>query len=151
MERPKYGFASWPAEQRSAFLREIALAHPIRGFALLPKARRVEVARRGGQNAHQPGRGGHEWTAAEARSAGRQGGLASGRARRARAEAIAHTIAQIEAEGEAISVPLEQAARRLVHLLAAQGIVLSVDRAAARLRRHRERLLRESDEKENEK
>jgi general stress protein YciG len=56
-----------------------------RGFASLSKERRREIARMGGKAAHEQGTA-HEWTSAEARTAGRKGGLTSkGKAGRAAA------------------------------------------------------------------
>ena len=46
-----------------------------RGFALLDKEKQREIARSGGQAAHRKGAA-HEFTADEAREAGRKGGLA---------------------------------------------------------------------------
>lgn len=51
-----------------------------RGFAAMGPERQREIARRGGQAAHQKGTA-HEFTAAEARSAGQKGGLAVSRDR----------------------------------------------------------------------
>ena len=51
-----------------------------RGFASMNKDRQREIARKGGKAAHDKGTA-HEWTAEEARIAGRKGGLA-GRNRR---------------------------------------------------------------------
>src|SRR5262252_6690983 len=44
-----------------------------RGFASMDRESRREVARKGGRAAHQRGTA-HEWTAEEAREAGRKGG-----------------------------------------------------------------------------
>ena len=44
-----------------------------RGFALMDQESRREIARKGGRTAHQRGTA-HEWTADEAREAGRKGG-----------------------------------------------------------------------------
>lgn len=44
-----------------------------RGFASMDEDRQREIARRGGQIAHQRGAA-HEWTAEEAAEAGRKGG-----------------------------------------------------------------------------
>lgn len=52
-----------------------------RGFATLDKARLVEIARKGGQMAHEKGTA-HQWTSEEAVEAGKKGGLASGLSRR---------------------------------------------------------------------
>ena len=49
-----------------------------RGFASLPKKRRVAIARMGGIAAHKMGRA-HEWTKEEAAAAGRIGGKISRR------------------------------------------------------------------------
>ncbi len=45
-----------------------------RGFACMSVERRAEVARAGGRKAHQVGSA-HEFSSAEARNAGRKGGL----------------------------------------------------------------------------
>lgn len=47
-----------------------------RGFASMSLERRREIARKGGQAAHEQHTA-HEWTSAEAKIAGRKGGLAS--------------------------------------------------------------------------
>ena len=44
-----------------------------RGFASMTKARRQEIASKGGKAAHEKGTA-HEWTPEEARAAGRKGG-----------------------------------------------------------------------------
>lgn len=44
-----------------------------RGFATLEKARLQEIARKGGQMAHEKGTA-HQWTSEEAREAGQKGG-----------------------------------------------------------------------------
>ena len=54
-----------------------------RGFASMRRERQLEIASKGGKAAHEKGTA-HEWTSEEARAAGRKGGLASHRARRAR-------------------------------------------------------------------
>ena len=58
-----------------------------RGFASMSPERQREIASKGGRAAHEKGSA-HEWTADEARTAGRKGGQAScgGRGRRATAE-----------------------------------------------------------------
>jgi uncharacterized protein len=56
-----------------------------RGFAAISADRRREIASRGGTAAHAKGVA-HQWTPAEARAAGRKGGLARGQ--RAEAEAL---------------------------------------------------------------
>jgi len=48
-----------------------------RGFASMSEERRRELARRGGQNAHQLGRA-HRFSELEARAAGRKGGKVTG-------------------------------------------------------------------------
>jgi len=59
-----------------------------RGFASMSPARQRKIASEGGKIAHQQGVA-HEWTKEEAREAGRKGGIASHRNRRARrAEAV---------------------------------------------------------------
>ena len=54
-----------------------------RGFASISPARQREIASKGGRDAHEKGTA-HEWTAEEARNAGRKGGQVSrgGRGRR---------------------------------------------------------------------
>jgi len=47
-----------------------------RGFASMSAEKQREIASKGGRAAHQKGTA-HEWTADEARHAGRKGGLAS--------------------------------------------------------------------------
>lgn len=47
-----------------------------RGFASMSAMKQREIASKGGRAAHQKGTA-HEWTADEARHAGRKGGLAS--------------------------------------------------------------------------
>ncbi len=54
-----------------------------RGFASMDRNKQREIASKGGKAAHQKGTA-HEWTTEEAREAGRKGGLASHRVRRAR-------------------------------------------------------------------
>lgn len=44
-----------------------------RGFASMDKAKRREIASKGGKAAHQKGTA-HKWTSEEARAAGRKGG-----------------------------------------------------------------------------
>lgn len=47
-----------------------------RGFAAIDPARQREIARLGGQRAHEKGTA-HQWTSDEAKEAGRKGGHAS--------------------------------------------------------------------------
>jgi general stress protein YciG len=56
------------------------LAKEDRGFASMDRGRQREIASKGGKAAHQRGTA-HEWTAEEAREAGRKGGVASHRRR----------------------------------------------------------------------
>jgi hypothetical protein len=49
-----------------------------RGFASMDKAKQREIAGKGGRAAHEKGTA-HEWTSAEAREAGRKGGMANRR------------------------------------------------------------------------
>lgn len=49
-----------------------------RGFASMDRSKQREIASKGGKAAHQKGTA-HEWTADEAREAGRKGGIASHR------------------------------------------------------------------------
>jgi general stress protein YciG len=51
------------------------------GFASMDPAKQRIIASQGGRTAHQKGVA-HEWTTAEAREAGRKGGLKSSRKRR---------------------------------------------------------------------
>jgi general stress protein YciG len=55
------------------------------GFASMTKERQRQIASLGGQAAHRGG-GAHEWTHEEAITAGRRGGLACWRRRKAEAE-----------------------------------------------------------------
>lgn len=66
-----------------------------RGFASMSPARQREIASQGGKVAHQKGLA-HEWTKTEAREAGRKGGIAAHRNRRARV--LAAEAATIDAE-----------------------------------------------------
>ncbi|ALD22660.1 general stress protein [Hymenobacter sp. DG25A] len=47
-----------------------------RGFAAMDPEEQRRIASEGGKASHESGRG-HEWTSAEAREAGRKGGMAS--------------------------------------------------------------------------
>jgi general stress protein YciG len=47
----------------------------LRGFALLDRTRRRQIASKGGKTAHARGVA-HEWSSEQARAAGRKGGLA---------------------------------------------------------------------------
>ena len=51
-----------------------------RGFAVMSREKQKEIARRGGRAAHEKGTA-HEFTAEEARAAGRKGGVAVSRDR----------------------------------------------------------------------
>ena len=51
-----------------------------RGFAAMSPERQRQIASQGGRAAHQQGVA-HEWSAAEAREAGKKGGQASGKRR----------------------------------------------------------------------
>jgi hypothetical protein len=51
-----------------------------RGFAAMSPERQREIASQGGRAAHQQGVA-HEWSADEARAAGKKGGQASGKKR----------------------------------------------------------------------
>jgi general stress protein YciG len=55
-----------------------------RGFASMDRAKQKEIASKGGRAAHEKGTA-HEFTPDEAREAGRKGGEARGRARKASA------------------------------------------------------------------
>ncbi|MFQ3549849.1 MAG: KGG domain-containing protein [Armatimonadota bacterium] len=48
----------------------------LRGFASMDPIKQKEIARKGGKAAHQMGKA-HEWSADEAREAGRKGGSLS--------------------------------------------------------------------------
>jgi len=63
---------------------EIVSKPSSRGFARMDEEKRREIARKGGQAAHAKGVA-HQFTSAEAREAGRKGGEANGRSRRAAA------------------------------------------------------------------
>jgi uncharacterized protein len=52
-----------------------------RGFASMDRAKQREIASKGGRAAHEKGVA-HRWNRAEAREAGRKGGLANKRRRR---------------------------------------------------------------------
>ena len=54
------------------------MAKEDRGFASMDRSKQREIASKGGKAAHQKGTA-HEWTAEEARAAGRKGGMASHR------------------------------------------------------------------------
>lgn len=56
------------------------MAKEDRGFASMDRSRQREIASRGGKAAHERGTA-HEWTAEEARAAGRKGGISSHRRR----------------------------------------------------------------------
>ncbi len=71
------------AEENKAIEKEDAapaLTRRRRGFAAMPSDKQREVARRGGRAAHERGTA-HEFSGAEAREAGRRGGLAVARDR----------------------------------------------------------------------
>jgi general stress protein YciG len=57
------------------------MAKEDRGFASMDRSKQREIASKGGRAAHVKGTA-HEWSAEEARAAGRKGGLASHRKRR---------------------------------------------------------------------
>jgi general stress protein YciG len=57
-----------------------------RGFGSMAADRQRAIAQAGGKAAHEKGTA-HEWTTAEAREAGRKGGLASNRRKREAAAA----------------------------------------------------------------
>ncbi len=57
------------------------MAKEDRGFASMDRAKKREIASKGGKAAHQKGTA-HEWTSEEARDAGRKGGIASHQRRR---------------------------------------------------------------------
>ena len=62
-----------------------------RGFAGWSPEKQAEVARQGGIAAHANGKG-HEFTAEEARAAGRKGGLAAQAAKKRAAERVAERV-----------------------------------------------------------
>lgn len=57
-----------------------------RGFASMERHKQREIAKKGGEAAHEKGTA-HEWTVEEARAAGRKGGLANGASHKARRDA----------------------------------------------------------------
>ncbi len=73
-----------------------------RGFASMSAEKQREIASKGGRAAHQKGTA-HEWTAEEARVAGRKGGQVS-RGGRGRLVMPPETE-QIRGVGDAMSVP----------------------------------------------
>ena len=56
------------------------MAKEDRGFASMERSKQREIASKGGRAAHEKGSA-HEWTSAEAREAGRKGGMASHRSK----------------------------------------------------------------------
>jgi general stress protein YciG len=70
-----------------------------RGFAAMSPERQREIARKGGHAAHRAGTA-HEFTAEEARAAGRKGGL---EAQRRKGSVIAPAPAEGDARGQAPS------------------------------------------------
>src|SRR3989344_7672236 len=62
--------------------QEVSVAKEDRGFASMDRMKQREIASKGGKAAHQKGTA-HEWTSEEAREAGRKGGMASWRHRKA--------------------------------------------------------------------
>jgi general stress protein YciG len=68
-----------------------------RGFASMSPDKQREIARKGGRAAHLKGTA-HEWTADEARSAGRKGGQVS-RGGRGRAESLVEHMAPPDRSG----------------------------------------------------
>jgi general stress protein YciG len=63
----------WPTEVRAVTTSE---RKERRGFASMSPEKQREIASKGGRAAHEKGTA-HEWTADEARSAGRKGGQVS--------------------------------------------------------------------------
>jgi predicted GIY-YIG superfamily endonuclease/general stress protein YciG len=70
------GFSGIRDAARSAITPEDIMAKEDRGFASMDPNKQREIASKGGRAAHQKGTA-HEWTADEAREAGRKGGQAS--------------------------------------------------------------------------
>jgi uncharacterized protein len=71
-----------PSTRPGHALVEVAhMAKEDRGFASMDRMKQREIASKGGRAAHVKGTA-HEWSAEEARVAGRKGGLASHRKRR---------------------------------------------------------------------
>src|SRR5712692_3018369 len=70
----------WPRRGRSALIRRIVVntgeRKERRGFASMSAEKQREIASKGGRAAHEKGTA-HEWTADEARNAGRKGGQVS--------------------------------------------------------------------------
>lgn len=71
------------------------MAKEDRGFASMDPKKQREIASKGGKAAHAKGTG-HEWTSAEAREAGRKGGMASHRRRAAAAPAPVEETATVQ-------------------------------------------------------
>jgi predicted GIY-YIG superfamily endonuclease/general stress protein YciG len=70
------GFSGIRDAQRPPITSEGMMAKEDRGFASMDPNKQREIASKGGRAAHQKGTA-HEWTADEAREAGRKGGQAS--------------------------------------------------------------------------
>lgn len=64
------------------YSEEVSMGKEDRGFASMDHVKQREIASKGGKAAHQKGTA-HEWTSEEAREAGRKGGMASWRHRKA--------------------------------------------------------------------
>lgn len=69
------------------------------GFATMDPAKRRAIASKAGKAAHAKGLG-HEWDRAEAREAGRKGGLATARRKREALAQRAQVVVAYTAEGE---------------------------------------------------
>jgi general stress protein YciG len=76
-----------------------------RGFASMDRNKQRDIASKGGKAAHQKGSA-HEWTSAEAREAGRKGGIASHR--RSRTQGGADVPFEIDRQNNAQMVGNEQ-------------------------------------------
>jgi uncharacterized protein len=70
-----------------------------RGFASMSSEKQREIASKGGRAAHEKGTA-HEWTADEARSAGRKGGQVSRGGRGRLLEPLPEPLASPDREGE---------------------------------------------------
>lgn len=76
------------------------MAKEDRGFASMDATKQREIARKGGRAAHEKGTA-HEWTSAEAREAGRKGGLAP---RRRQEQVVGQTGASEAASDPVVEV-----------------------------------------------
>jgi len=73
-----FAFACRATLTEVTFSQEDTVRTSLRGFAAMDHERQREIASKGGKTAHARGAA-HEWSSAEAREAGRKGGLARAR------------------------------------------------------------------------